>query len=37
MVMVMVKPSRRGGVLVVVKAEHETARADTTSGTWRRV
>jgi hypothetical protein len=34
---VVVKPSRCGGVLVVVKAEHETARTDTTGRTWRRV
>jgi hypothetical protein len=37
MVVVVVKPSRCGGILVVVKAEHETARADTTGRTWRWV
>lgn len=37
MVVVMVEPRRRGGVLVVVKPEHETAGTDPAGGTRRRV
>jgi hypothetical protein len=36
-VMVMVQACRRGGVLVVVEAEHEAAGTDPTCGTRRRV